>query len=143
MLQQGLPVVRSPKRRVVARELLALDPVLRESTTNSRAQPASLLYESIALARLPGSRSEAQQSATGAALLAIDRKVQERKLRQDLHWNDRILELYAGLSERDPGLPASLLTRSSVNIGIAPRYGRCSRWAAFSVPPRPKARSSA
>jgi len=81
-----------------------------------QSHPTDDLHQLIALARLPGSRSLEQQRATGAALLAIDRKVHERKLRQDLHWNDRILELYAGLSERDPGLPASLLTQ--------PEFGR-------------------
>jgi hypothetical protein len=73
------------------------------------SHPTDDLHVLIALARLPGERSEQQLQQTGAALLAIDRKVQERELRQDLHWSDRIMELYAGLSERDLQLPASLL----------------------------------
>ncbi|MFO1096081.1 MAG: PVC-type heme-binding CxxCH protein [Planctomycetaceae bacterium] len=80
------------------------------------SHPTDDLHLLIALARLPGPRSELQQKKTGAALLAIDRKVQDRHLRQDLHWNDRLLELYAALAERDPGLPASLLAQ--------PEFGR-------------------
>jgi len=80
------------------------------------SHPTDDIHALIALARLPGERSEQQQKLTGAALLAIDRKVQERALRQDLHWNDRILELYAGLAERDAKLPESLLDQ--------PEFGR-------------------
>jgi len=90
------------------------DRLLAAITPNSH--PTDDLHVLIALARLPGDRSAEQQRATGAALLAIDRKVQERRLRQDLHWNDRILELYAALAARDPGLPASLLDQ--------PEFGR-------------------
>lgn len=80
------------------------------------SHPTDDLHVLIALARLPGDRSAEQRQATGTALLAIDRKVQERKLRQDLHWNDRLLELYTALGERDPGMPASLLGQ--------PEFGR-------------------
>lgn len=86
------------------------------ATIAPQSHPTDDLHVLIGLARLPGERSTEQRLATGAALLAIDRKVQERNLRQDLHWNDRIMELYAALAERDPGLPASLLDQ--------PEFGR-------------------
>lgn len=80
------------------------------------SHPTDDLHLLIALARLPAERTPQQRTATGAALLAIDRKVQQRQLRQDLHWNDRLLELYAALAERDPQLPESLLDQ--------PEFGR-------------------
>ena len=88
---------------------------LLTSITDS-SHPTDDIHVLITLARLPGERSEEQRSQAGAALLAIDRKVQERSLRQDSNWNERLMEMYAGLAERDPGFPESLLEQ--------PEFGR-------------------
>ncbi len=86
-----------------------IDRVLAGITPESH--PTDDLHRLIALARLPAERTESQQAATAAGLLAIDAKVHERQLRQDNHWTDRIMELYAGLVERDSGLPEALLAQ--------------------------------
>jgi putative membrane-bound dehydrogenase-like protein len=81
-----------------------------------QTHPTDDIHRLIALARLPAKRSESQRTSTAAALLAIDEKVRTRQLRQDNHWTDRIMELYAGLVERDAGLPEALLAQ--------PAFGR-------------------
>ncbi|MEZ6045505.1 MAG: hypothetical protein R3C11_07970 [Planctomycetaceae bacterium] len=43
------------------------------------------------------------------ALVLLEVKVRERRLPQDLNWNERIKELYGALVKRDPRLPVSIV----------------------------------
>jgi putative heme-binding domain-containing protein len=87
-----------------------IDRVLAGVTAESH--PTDDLHQLIVAARLRGPRSDALRQATARALLGIEPKVAARKLRQDNHWNDRIMELYTGLAERDPNLPVALLSHA-------------------------------
>jgi putative heme-binding domain-containing protein len=53
---------------------------------------------------------------TAAALLGLDRKLEQRRLNRDNHWPLRVAELHAGLAQRDPRLNEALLTH--------PEFGR-------------------
>jgi putative heme-binding domain-containing protein len=73
------------------------------------SHPTDDVHYLIALARLAGPRTPALTKQVAAALLALDRKVAQRRLNLESNWPLRLGELYAGLVRRDPALPAALL----------------------------------
>lgn len=91
-----------------------VDKLLAAITADSH--PVDDLHQLIVMARLPGPRTQAQRDQIAAGLLGIEPKLQSRRLVQDSHWNDRVLEMYAGLVDADPELPAALLAH--------PAFGR-------------------
>jgi putative membrane-bound dehydrogenase-like protein len=111
------PNGEAPVDRELARILAMLQP--EDSTLIDRvlaaitpaSHPTDDVHQLIVLARLPGERTEEQRAATAAALLGIELKIEARKLRQDNSWNDRMMELYTALTERDARLPVALLER--------------------------------
>jgi putative membrane-bound dehydrogenase-like protein len=74
------------------------------------SDPVEDLHYLIVLARLKAPRDSADLTERVAgALLALDRKLTERRLNRDNHWPPRVAELYAELARRDPKLNATLL----------------------------------
>jgi putative membrane-bound dehydrogenase-like protein len=73
------------------------------------SHPVDDIHYLIALARLKAPRSASLTQTTAAALLSLDRKLDERRLNRDTNWPLRIAELHAGLAERDPSLNKALL----------------------------------
>ena len=84
-----------------------LDRVLQGITEHSH--PVDDLHQLLVLARLPGERSQAQRDQVAAVIVQLDAKLASRQLVQDLHWNDRVMELYGALVQRDRLLPVALL----------------------------------
>ncbi len=99
-LARVLAMIRPDDSELVTR-------LLAEITEESH--PTDDLHRLIVLARLPAERTAEQRAKTAHALLNIDRKVEERELRQDSQWPDRTMELYTALVARDPELPVALL----------------------------------
>ena len=62
-----------------------------------------------AAARLEVVPSEEHGKELAEALVSIDRKFAERKLPRDNNWDDRVGELFAELSNKDPGLPVRIV----------------------------------
>jgi putative membrane-bound dehydrogenase-like protein len=60
-------------------------------------------------ARLNGKRGEHEAKLVATALLDLDRKIAERKLRRDSNWAPRVRELYVGLAERDATLHQAMV----------------------------------
>lgn len=80
-----------------------LRPVVKES------HPLDDLHQLIVIARIPGERTPTQREQIADAIVRLDEKIAARKLVQDLHWNDRVMELYSALVKLDPALPVALL----------------------------------
>ncbi|MFO0947046.1 MAG: hypothetical protein U1D30_14070 [Planctomycetota bacterium] len=77
------------------------------------SDPVSDIHSLIAFARMSGSRTEAMTRASAHALLELDAKIHERKLKRDRNWPHRIRELHAGLVARDANFNAALLADES------------------------------
>jgi putative heme-binding domain-containing protein len=73
------------------------------------SDPVDDLHYLIVLARLKAPRPEQVTARTATALLALDRKLTQRKLNRDTHWPLRVAEMYAELVRKDPALPKALL----------------------------------
>ena len=82
------------------RELLPV--LLKEITFESH--PTEDIRRLIILARLAVERTTAESTATAAALVGLDVKIDERGLPQDANWDDRMRELYHSLCEVDPSI---------------------------------------
>jgi putative membrane-bound dehydrogenase-like protein len=80
------------------------------------SHPVEDLHYLIVLARLKAPCLPAVTAKVATALLALDRKLEQRRLNRDNHWPLRITELVAGLAQRDPRLNETLLTH--------PEFGR-------------------
>jgi putative membrane-bound dehydrogenase-like protein len=101
--------------RELARTLAMVQPA--DSELNSKllapisaeSHPVDDLHQLIVLARLPGERTAVQREHTAAAIIGLDTKVKQLGLMQDLHWDDRVLEMYGALVAADPLLPVALL----------------------------------
>ena len=91
-----------------------LDALLQPITAESH--PVDDLHQLIVAARVPAPRTEAQRAKVAEAIVDLDQKVATRKLIQDTHWNDRVMELYSALVKLDAPLPVALLQH--------PRFGR-------------------
>lgn len=88
--------------------------VLSQIVTDS--DPVDDIHYLIVYSRMPGERSDDERDRTAAALLALDRKLDERNYNTDSNWDDRIGEMYAQLVTWDPALPAAMLNH--------PEFGR-------------------
>ncbi|HWL07503.1 MAG TPA: PVC-type heme-binding CxxCH protein [Planctomicrobium sp.] len=84
-----------------------LERVLEQITAQSH--PVDDIHRLIVLARLPAERTHVQSTAIADAILNLQLKIDARKLQQDSHWNDRILEMCDDLVKRDRELPMALL----------------------------------
>lgn len=93
-----------------------VDKLLAPVTADSH--PVEDLHQLIVVARLPGPRTPTQREPIAAGLLRLEQKLQARRLIQDAHWNDRVLEMYEALVDADPDLPAALLAH--------PEFGRAA-----------------
>lgn len=84
----------------VNRELL--DKILGGITPKSA--PPEDIHRLMVLAMIEVERTYEQSVATAAALVNLDVKIYERRLKQDANWDDRIGELYKRLCEVDPAI---------------------------------------
>src|SRR5262249_36529698 len=80
------------------------------------SHPVEDLHYLIVLARLKAPRTPAITARVAAALLALGRKLEERRLNRDSHWPLRVAEPHAGLVQRDPRLNEAMLSH--------PEFGR-------------------
>jgi putative membrane-bound dehydrogenase-like protein len=71
------------------------------------SDPVDDIHELIVWARTANKDRQTRPVAT--ALLALDQKINQRKLNRDSHWPLRMAELYAGLAEKDPNLHARVV----------------------------------
>lgn len=99
-LSRALAMVQPASPALLTKVLAQISPV---------TSPTLDLHYLHVAARLPAERNAPQRELVAAALLSIETKVEARKLIQDAAWDDRILELYEALVERDPGLPVAVL----------------------------------
>jgi putative heme-binding domain-containing protein len=101
--------------RELARSLALMEDDSPESLRKVVAQltatshPSDDFHFFIVLARLTALRSVAITRTVASALLALDRKVAERKLNRDTNWPLRLAELHAGLASRDAALNRALV----------------------------------
>jgi putative heme-binding domain-containing protein len=82
----------------------------------ARSHPTDDVHYLIVVARLSAKRPAAITRQIATALLALDRKFEERRINRDTHWPLRFAELHAGLARRDGALNAALLA--------SPAFGR-------------------
>ena len=84
-----------------------LSKLLAKITDHSN--PIEDIHQLIVASRIPVGRTEQQRAAIASALVRLDKKIHDRKLRQDFNWGDRIGEMYTELARLDPGLPLAIL----------------------------------
>lgn len=80
------------------------------------SHPTDDVHYLIVAARLPVSRDKSHRDKTAAALVAIERKLKERKLHQDSNWEPRLKELYRTLVDHDPLLPDAIVAESGFGL---------------------------
>jgi putative heme-binding domain-containing protein len=88
--------------------------ILEKITPESH--PVDDIHQLIVAARIPVARSPAGREAIAASLFDVDAKIRRRRLNQDLHWDPRMGELYARLTQLDSQLPAA--------VAALPDFGR-------------------
>jgi putative heme-binding domain-containing protein len=121
-LRHSFPSGNADLDREVSRTLAVLeddDPttlirVIRKVTAKSH--PVEDIHYLIVLARLRGPRPAAVTKRTAAALVALDAKLDRRRLARDNHWPLRVAELHEGLAQQDPRLNEAIL--------LHPDFGR-------------------
>ncbi|CAK9034530.1 Cytochrome c, partial [Durusdinium trenchii] len=73
------------------------------------SDPILDIHRLITLARLPVIPSPTARGSIAAALVNLDAKIESRGLIQDSNWDDRVLEMYSALVQRDPQLAIAIL----------------------------------
>jgi putative heme-binding domain-containing protein len=73
------------------------------------SDPVDDVHYLIVIARLRAPRSAKLTQRVATALLALDQKLNERRLNRDTNWPLRLVELHAELSRKDARLNAALL----------------------------------
>jgi putative heme-binding domain-containing protein len=92
--------------------------------------PIDDLHYLIVLGRMRAPRPPAVTARVAKALLALDRKFDERRANRDRYWPLRVAELHAGLAKRDPALGAALLSDPEFGrpdhtlLALAPGFDR-------------------
>jgi putative membrane-bound dehydrogenase-like protein len=121
-LSRAFPSGQADLDRELSRTLAVLehdDASLLERVADrltAASHPVEDLHYLIVLARLKAWRPPEITAKVAAALLALDRKVEARRLTRDRHWPLRVAELYARLAKEDPRLHEALRTH--------PEFGR-------------------
>jgi putative heme-binding domain-containing protein len=118
LLRDAFPTGQANLDREIARTLALLEDndksllVRVADCTSEVSEPVDDVHYLIVFARLRGPRSAALTQRVAAALLALDRKLTQRKLNRDTNWPLRISELHAELARKDAQLNAVLLGAS-------------------------------
>lgn len=89
--------------------------------------PVDDLHWLLVAARIPAPRSPETRDRIARALVQLDEKITQRALPLDTSWDDRTGEMYQALVERDPELPAALLSQ--------PGFGRSAHVAFLGALP--------
>ena len=92
-----------------------LDKVLDNITDES--DPVLDIHHLIVAARIPVEFNGKQQSRIAKALVNLESKIAQRKMKQDSNWSERIAELYKHLIKRDDALPIAIVNQE--NFGQA------------------------
>ncbi|MEZ6062952.1 MAG: HEAT repeat domain-containing protein [Planctomycetaceae bacterium] len=91
-----------------------IDPLLAGITADSA--PTADIHRLAALARIAVDRTYEQTVATAAGLVNLDVKIEQRNLKQDSNWNDRIGELYKALIAVDPAIPQVIVDQPGLGL---------------------------
>lgn len=91
-----------------------LDKVLAKITDET--DPVEDIHYLLVAARIPTPRNRAQAEAIARGLVRLEPKIVARKMHQDLHWDDRVGELYRELVKLDNELADQLVAQ--------PEFGR-------------------
>ena len=91
-----------------------LDKVLAKITDDS--DPVEDIHYLLVAARIPTPRNRAQATAIARGLVRLEPKIVARKMHQDLHWDDRVGELFRELAKLDNELADQLVAQ--------PEFGR-------------------
>jgi len=78
-------------------------------TLTDESDPEADIHYLTVISRVGGERSPDVTRAVAGALLALDRKLDDRQANRDRNWPLRIAELHARLAEKDPALNQALL----------------------------------
>jgi putative heme-binding domain-containing protein len=130
-LRAAFPTGHADLDREITRTLAAIeddDPgvlgkVAERLTTSS--DPVEDIHYLIVLARLRGARSPELTRKTAGALLALDRKIGQRRLNRDRNWPLRVGEMYAELARKDAALHAALLAHPDFGRPDHALFARC------------------
>lgn len=107
----GEPLLDQELERVMAM-IESSDPQLFAqliSQLSADSHPVDDIHRLIVASRMPVARTSTQREILAAALVNLEVKIDRLKLVQDSNWADRTLEMYAGLVQKDPELPAAVL----------------------------------
>jgi len=99
-LSRAIAMIQPPSGGLLTKVLAKISP---------ESSPTLDLHYLHVAARLPAERTAPQRELVAASLLSLEAKIESRKLVQDAAWDDRILELFEALVERDPALPVAVL----------------------------------
>ena len=114
-LRDGFPSGEVAPDREQSRALAMLEDdhpeslrLIAERLTGS-SDPIDDLHHLIVIGRLRAPRTPEITSRVAGALLALDRKLDDRGANRDRNWPLRVSELYEGLADRDPALHRTMI----------------------------------
>ncbi|MEZ6064638.1 MAG: c-type cytochrome [Planctomycetaceae bacterium] len=91
------------------------------SLITETSDPVRDLHQLVAVARCRGIEESHREPIT-TALLNLQPKIDGLAYVQDTHWEDRLLEAFAGLATTDPDLPAAMLAHPSFGAAEHTRF---------------------
>ena len=110
LLSDMFPSGHADLDRELLRLLGMLSPVNRDllpailDGITADSHPTDDIHRLMVLARIEVERTFDESTATAAALVGLEDKLQQRRMKQDANWDDRIGELYTRLCQVDPAL---------------------------------------
>lgn len=118
MLESLFPHEYSAVNREVIRSIAIVgsqnaalvDGLLKQITEET--SPAEDIHVLAAIASIKADRTSAQRKQTAAALLGLEAKVVRQNRKIDSNWDDRLIELYAELTDIDDQLPQAIAVHS-------------------------------
>lgn len=79
---------------------------------DAKSDPVDDLHHLIVASRIPVERTARQRARIARALVDLDGKIRDRKLRLDSNWEIRVVEMYQALVKIDPALPAEIVRQT-------------------------------
>lgn len=84
--------------------------ILAQITVTSH--PVADIHYLVVAARIPSDRTARQRAQIARAFVALDAKIRARKLKVDLHWQDRVGEAFHRHAQIDPDLPEEVIAQN-------------------------------
>lgn len=106
-LERAIAMIQPPNTVLLEKVLAGITPA---------SSPVDDIHRLLVAARIPAQPAPPERLVIADTLIHLETKIAAQGLRQDSNWDDRVMELYEALTDRDPRLALALLEHTDFGM---------------------------